>query len=193
MRTIKLISISEILEKLTFMKLKKIKTVFDSEDGSEVTQLYYFTSLDNVEKITISSYLWTTINVQLSDPEEAIEIFSDNINSDNKSLLREYTNNILSPSFSIKDGSIIVNSEIERWLNNLGVTEITYNDLNISGKYVFKDGIKIEKQEGCTTKRYKQVVEFTEEEIGTLISKVDTDLGNRLRILFNEEKLNYYL
>lgn len=193
MRAIKLISISEILEKLTSMKLKKIKTIFDYEDGAEVSQLYYFTSLDNIEKITISSYLWTTIKVKLSDSEETIEIFSDNINSEDKSLLREYTNNILSPSFNIKDDSIIVNREIERWLNNLGITGLTYNDLNIFGKYLFKDGIKIEKQEGCTNKKYNQLVEFTEEEIETLISKVDTDLGNRLRMLFNEGKLNYYL
>lgn len=193
MRTIKLISISEILEKLTFMKLKKIKTIFDYEDGTDVSQPYYFTSLDNIEKITISSYLWTTINVKLSGSEESIEIFSDNINSEDKSLLRKYTNNILSPSFNIKDGSIIVNNHIERWLNNLGVTGLTYNDLNIFGKYIFKDGIKIEKQEGCTTKKYNQVVQFTEEEIDTVISKVDTDLGNRLKMLFNEGKLNYLL
>lgn len=191
MRKVRLISIKEILEKLTFMKLKEIETELEDEDGTEVHRLYYFTSLNDIEKITVSSNLWTTINVKLSGSKETIKIFSDNINAQDESLLREYTNNVLSPSFKVKDGFIIMNSNIKRWLDNMGVIELHCDIVNIMGKYRFNNCVKIEKQAGCNVKKYNQTIDFSEEEIDKLISRADANLSNKLRMLFNEELLIY--
>lgn len=89
---------------------------------SEQVNNFYITNKDNIERIEEWSSLWSETALYLKDGTK-LALYSDNINSDDKNLLRINENNFFSPSFERQSEYILADSNLNQWLLYNGVSQ----------------------------------------------------------------------
>lgn len=151
---------------------------------NEKTNKFYITNRNDIQEIEEWNGLWNEIVIRLSDNTK-YKLHSNNVNSDDKNLMRIINNNFLSPSFQKQDEYILANGELDQWLLYNGVSQDSLDYITISFKiyptYIYKNIyepiIKGGKICGC----YGQEMEMTEDKIDMALSDI-RDIDMRLKI-----------
>lgn len=116
-------------------EFKSIKTYYYHEDGDyNKEEFYLVNSRYKIEKIEISYGIFgPSVYVDFVDFKDNscnhIQLFYDNVNSNDNTLIRIHNNSIISPKLISSDSYIEATESLVEWLKNLGVSEDSLNEL----------------------------------------------------------------
>lgn len=117
-------------------EFKSIKTYYYHEDGDyNKEEFYLVNSRYKIEKIEISYGIFSpSVYVDFVDFKDNscnhIQLFYDNVNSNDNTLIRIHNNSIISPKLISSDSYIEATESLVEWLKNLGVSEDSLNELS---------------------------------------------------------------
>lgn len=123
-----------ILALIPNYELKSIKTHYYDEDGDyDKEDFYIVNSRYKIEKIEISYGIFSSVYVDFVDFKDNscnyIQLFSENVNSNDNTLIRIHNNSIISPKLIYSNGYIEATESLIKWLKNLGVSEDSLNKI----------------------------------------------------------------
>ena len=116
-------------------ELKSIKTHYYNEDGDyDKEEFYLVNSRYKIEKIEISYGIFSpSVYVDFVDFKDNscnhIQLFSENVNSNDNTLIRIHNNSIISPKRISSNSYIEATESLVKWLKNLGVSEDSLNKI----------------------------------------------------------------
>lgn len=105
---------SKLEEILHGYELRRLPCSECSEDWDDKTSKYYF-CLPKVVSIHISMGFWDTMYISMSDGSE-IKAMSENVNTDDKTLLRINSNTFVSPELKINGEWVEATNELTAWI-----------------------------------------------------------------------------
>ena len=118
-------------------ELKSIKTHYYDEDIGDYDKedFYIVNNRYKIEKIKISYGLFSpSVYVNFVDFKDNscnhIQLFSENVNSNDNTLIRIHNNSIISPKLISSEGYIEATASLVEWLKNLSVSEDSLNKIN---------------------------------------------------------------
>lgn len=113
--------------------------IWDEDDDNISEKFSFFSKFkkEEIKKISKQDFMWTTVIIELQSGEE-LKFYSDNINSDDETLLRYTHNEYFSPLFKEAIDSIHYSKELEEWLWEKGVNELTIYEDEIYETYLYK-------------------------------------------------------
>lgn len=116
-------------------ELKSIKTHYYDEDGDyDKEEFYIVNNRYEIKKIKFSYGIFSSVYVDFVDFKDNscnhIQLFSENVNSNDNTLIRIHNNSIISPKLISSEGYIEATESLIKWLKNLGVSEDSLNKIN---------------------------------------------------------------
>lgn len=161
-----------------------INSKYHYDDYSTTEENYYITNRNDIDTIDEWNGLWTAVNVKFTDGSK-VELLSDNVNGNDKLLLRVTKNNFLSPAFRKRGEHIQVSQGLVDWLVYNEVTKEQLDSITdtfeMYPKYVFENikhpVIEDGKVRGYTTAN----LELSEDIIDTALNDIQ-DIEMRLKL-----------
>ena len=112
-------------------ELKSIKTHYYDEDGDYDKEEFYLVNNNyKIKRVT------TTCSPLCSGPtvyfenNSCVELYYENVNSKDNTLIRVHNNSIISPKLISSEGYIEATDSLVKWLKNLNVSEDSLNKIN---------------------------------------------------------------
>lgn len=162
---------------------------------SEQIKNFYITNKDNIQKIEEWHSLWNEIDIYLKDGSE-IKLHSDNINTDDKDLLRISENNFFSPSFERQSNYILANSELSQWLLYNGILQEQLDQITkkiqIYPTYVFKGVNEPLIKNGKVCGYYGHYLKISEDKIDSALADIkDAEMRLKIEVIVKSFKEEY--
>lgn len=117
-----------------FSIIRKNTFIYDDELNVEDKYLFYIVDkdlggacrLDDMDIVRIYENLWTTVTIVDCLNNQLLEMYSSNVNFEDKDVIRIRTNDVCSPSFEIVGNNVILNNCLKDWLE---YNNIEYKDI----------------------------------------------------------------
>lgn len=102
-------------------EIKTISTLKEDEDSAYASMDKYIVFDTNIVSVICYYGLWTSKVIKFADGSK-ISMKSNNVNSDDKTIIRINNNKLISPKLNISDDYVEATKDLIEWLNNLGIT-----------------------------------------------------------------------
>ena len=116
-------------------ELKNIKTYYyDEDENYNKEEFYIVNNRYEIKKIKFSYGIFSSAYVDFVDFKDNscnhIQLFSENVNSNDNTVIRSHNDSIISPKLIYSNGYIEATESLIKWLKNLGVSENSLNKIN---------------------------------------------------------------
>lgn len=111
-----------LLALLPECKIQLVKTNVGSEDYEYAENRPYLVARDDITALRIYHSLWTSTAVYFAN-NSFKDLYANNVNASDRSLLRVTDNKIISPELQISDSYIGATKDLHEWLINYGLTQ----------------------------------------------------------------------
>lgn len=112
-------------------ELKSIKTHYYNEDGDYDKEEFYLVNNNyKIKRITTTCSPFCFGPTVYFEDNSCVELFYENVNSEDDTLIRVHNNSIISPKLISSEGYIEATAPLIKWLKNLSVSEDSLNKIN---------------------------------------------------------------
>ena len=167
-------------------KIQNIHTVKSGEEYSDTSVASYIVLRDDIVSIQNYYSLWTSQTVVFADGSEIV-MRSNNVNSDDESIVRINNNKILSPRLEISDNYVGASKDLDEWLGHLGITKEEL--LAISKKFeIFETieyiGVPTPSKLGSCWAYSSENLKLDEREINNVLNSIEDEvLREKIKVI----------